>query len=412
MSLILSECGLLSNCQSGFRGLHSTVTALLEATNEWAYNIDHGNVNAVMFLDLKKAFDTVDHEILLVKLNAYGISGVEKNWFRSYLNERRQRCFVNGHSSTNRFLQCGVPQGTILGPLLFLIYINDPPNSLSHSLARLFADDSHLTYASNNISDINIKFNEDLASVSEWLSANRLTLNQTKTEFMLIGSRQRINTFSSMPSLIINDIAVKQVSHTKSLGVHIDENLSWNVHIDKLCKKVASGIGALKRIRRFVDISTLQLIYNSLVQPYFDYCSVVWDSCGSILTEKIQKLQNRAARVLTSADYDTNVDYLLEELGWKNLNLQRKIAKAVMVYKSLNGLAPEYLAQLLVHRSSVTNYTLRDTSGKLALPQPHTNYLKNSFSYSGAVLWTSLPAGLRQATTLSKFKSDLSNFIR
>ena len=269
-----------------------------------------------------------------------------------------------------------------------------------------------MTYVSNNISDINIKFNEDLASVSEWLSANRLTLNQTKTEFMLIGSRQRINTFSSMPSLIINDIAVKQVSHTKSLGVHIDENLSWNVHIDKLCKKVASGIGALKRIRRFVDISTLQLIYNSLVQPYFDYCSVVWDSCASILTEKIQKLQNRAARVLTSADYDTNVDYLLEELGWKNLNLQRKIAKAVMVYKSLNGLAPEYLAQLFVDRSSVTNYTLRDTSGKLALPQPHTNYLKNSFSYSGAVLWTSLPAGLRQATTLSKFKSDLSNFIR
>ena len=115
--LFLSEDNLLTNCQSGFRGLHSTVTALLEATNDWSYNIDHGSVNAVLFLDLKKAFDTVDHEILLGKLNSYGIYGVAGNWFRSYLSERKQKCFVNGHFSTNRLLRCGVPQGTILGPL-------------------------------------------------------------------------------------------------------------------------------------------------------------------------------------------------------------------------------------------------------------------------------------------------------
>ncbi len=261
----ISESKLLTNYQSGFRGLHSTVTTLLEATNEWAYNIDSGNVNAVMFLDLKKEFNTVDHEILLNKLNAYGIKGTAGNWFRSYLNERNQKCFVNGHFSSSRLLQCGVPQRTILGPPL--------PNCLKHSRARMFADDTNLTYASNNIYEINHNFNEDLASVSEWLSANKLTLNQTKTEFMLIGSRQRINTFQSTPLLAINNVPVKQVSHTKSLGVHI-ENLSWNVHIEKLCKKVASGIGALKRIRPYVvPFTTMQLIYNCLVQPYFDYCS-------------------------------------------------------------------------------------------------------------------------------------------
>ena len=197
---------------------------------------------------------------------------------------------------------------------------------------------------------------------------------------MLIGSHQRMNTFHATPYLAINNVPVRQVSHTKSLGTYIDEKLSWNVHIEKLCKKVASGIGALKRIRPFVSPSTMQLIYNCLVQPYFDYCSVIWDSCGSTRADKLQKLQNRAARVLTSSSYDTNADYLFEILGWKNLASQRKIAKAIMVYKSVNGLAPDYLSEMFVDRSNITNYTLRDTTGKLAIPQPRTNYLKNSFS--------------------------------
>ena len=187
---------------------------------------------------------------------------------------------------------------------------------------------------------------------------------------MLIGSHQRMNTFHETPSLAINNVPVRQVSHTKSLGTHIDEKLSWNVHIEKLCKKVASGIGALKHIRPFVSPSTIQLIYNCLVQPYFDYCSVIWDSCGSTCADKLQKLQNRAARVLTSSSYDTNADYLFEILGWKNLASQHKIAKAIMVYKSVNGLAPDYLSEMFVDRSNITNYTLRDTPGKLAIPQP------------------------------------------
>ena len=161
----------------------------------------------------------------------------------------------------------------------------------------MFADDTHMTYSSNNINDIDLYFNEDLLNVSEWLSANRLTLNQTKTEFMLIGSRQRIRTFNSEPALAFNNIPVKRVSHTTSLGMYIDQHLSWSAHIDNLYKKVASVMGALKRIRPFVNSNTLQMIFSSLIQPYFDCCSVVWDSCGATLAGKIQKLQNRAARV-------------------------------------------------------------------------------------------------------------------
>ena len=148
-------------------------------------------INAVVFLDLKKAFDTVDHEILLPKLNLYGINGIAHQWFQSYLEDRTQMCSINGLLSSSCFLSCDVSQGTIVGPLLFLLYINDLPNCLSNCEPRMYADDTHLTYASNNIQT---SLNEDLENVDNWLRANKLTLNMTKTEFMLIGSRQRLST--------------------------------------------------------------------------------------------------------------------------------------------------------------------------------------------------------------------------
>ena len=153
----------------------------------------------------------------------------------------------------------------------------------------------------------------------------------------------------------------------------------------------------------------MQVILSGLIQPYFDYYSVVWDSCGATLAGKIQKLQNRAARVLTGCklqnraareltNYDVSTDILFEKLGWKDLQSQRKIAKGTMVYKALNGLTPDYLTQMFTERSRITNYTLRDTGDKLALPQARTNDLKDSFSYSGAVLWNSLPYEVQHAS--------------
>ena len=146
----------MSKHQSAFRTLHSTVTALLDATDSWAYNIDIGNVNAVVFLDLKKAFDTVDHHILLSKLNLYGLTGVSHKLFSSYLDNRTQKCVVNGSLSECCTLKCGIRQGIILGPLLFLLYINDLPNCLSHSVPRMYADDTHLTYSNGNIHSVQL----------------------------------------------------------------------------------------------------------------------------------------------------------------------------------------------------------------------------------------------------------------
>ena len=186
----------ITNRQSDFRSLHSTATTLLESTDSRAFNIDRGNVNTVVFLDLKKAFDTVDHEVLLAKLNLYGIQESAYDWFKSYLiiNNRTQKCVVNGSLSKACSVGCGVPQGTILGPLLFLIYINDLPNCLSSCQPRIYADDTHLTYASADLHSTQSSLNRDLSSIHRWLLYKKLTLMSTKTEFMLIGSRQKLST--------------------------------------------------------------------------------------------------------------------------------------------------------------------------------------------------------------------------
>ena len=168
---------------------------------------------------------------------------------------------------------------------------------------------------------------------------------------MLIGSRQRLRTFQSAPNLTINGTPIKQVSQAKSLGVYVDENHSWTTHT----KEIASGIGALKRVRPFVPVNTLMTIFNSLVQPHFNYCCKIWDSCCKTLAAKLQKPQNRAARVLTFSGYDASADPLIEILGWQKLESQRSFHKAVMVYKSLNGLAPEYMRSICLY--TVTPYT-------------------------------------------------------
>ena len=264
-------------------------------------------------------------------------------------------------------------------------------------------------YAIDTLSIYETKLNETISDNEVNILGYDLVRHYRTTDagggvcfFMLIGSRQRLSTLAVSPTITIYDNQVSQVTTAKSFGVTIDNKLDWSSHIDKLTKKVASGIGAIKRIRHLVSQATLLLIYQALIQPHFDYCNIVWGDCVITLQNKVQKLQNGAVRVLTYSNYDTDAGYLLKLLRWKNLACQQQIQRATMVYKSLHGLAPDYLCSKFERRE--TAYNLWDPENKLNVPLPRTNYYKSSFRYSGTTLWNRLPRDMRQAKSLGLFK--------
>ena len=195
----IKENNILTNSQFGFRKSHSTTTSLLKSTNKWLLNIDKGLINGVLFLDLRKAFDTVDHKILIDELKLYGITGNTLNWFISYLDKRYQTCKVNNVRSSRKLIECGVPQGSNLGPLLIVLYVNDLPNCLDQAEPSMFADDTNISTSAGSVEKLETQLNIELDKIYRWLVANRLTLNVSKTEYMIIGSRHKLGKIEKDP---------------------------------------------------------------------------------------------------------------------------------------------------------------------------------------------------------------------
>lgn len=408
----LNSHGLLSKYQSGFRPLHSTVTALLDVTNQWYLNIDNSMINMVVFLDLAKAFDTVSHNILLKKLELYGVKGKSLDWFTSYLTNRQQQCVVEGCISKSQVVDCGVPQGSILGPLLFLIYINDLPGCLQHVKPHMYADDTILSAASTSTVELQDKINIDLSHIKNWLLANKLSLNVTKTEYIFFGTDFKLSNLGKVLPVMIGEKEIKRVETTKHLGVHLDENLKWNEHIDKLCAKVSRAVNGLKQARDYVPISILNIIYKSLIQPIFDYCDIVWGNLDKGLAIRIQKLQNRAARIITFQGYDIRSADILKQLGWETLVSRREKHLSLLMYDTVNKNVPTYLSDLFINCCENNPYKsrLRNTQNNLDINHlPKTEYFKGSFLYRGTKLWNSLPEECKTSKSKLIFKKSLSN---
>ena len=404
---------LLFSQQSSFRLLHSVLTCLLKCTNDWYLNLENSEYTAVTFIDLKKAFDTVNHDILIQKLEHYGVQNKEIRWFRSYLTNRKQCCKVNGQLSDLESITTGVPQGSCLGPLLFIIYVNDLHFSLRHSDVNMYADDTSLSFSSKSIQLINECVNEDLGYLKSWLNANKLSLNVTKTQSLVIGGSKRLNDLEKVggvkPQFNVGEETVSIIRKAKYLGVMVDQHLNWKEQITTIKKKVSRGIGMLKYSKKFLPLLTIQSMYKSLVEPYLRYCCPVWGSCGSTAINELQKLQNRAARIVTNSRYDASAKPIIKKLGWHTVSEMIQMETLSMVYKSINDLAPTYLTEMFSRLSDSSKRELRNTRSDLEIPMRKSANGQKCFSYKGATMWNRLSQESKLSPTLKTFKKSIAN---
>ena len=406
----LNSNNLLAKEQSGFRTLHSTLTCLLKSTDDWYSSLDKGQLVGLVLIDLKKALDTVDHNILCQKLEHYGLQGRELTWFKSYLSNRKQYCSINGAESELMDINIGVPQGSCLGPLLFLLYINDLPQAVKNSKVAMYADDTSISYRSDDIHKLQEAMNKDLTTVAEWLKGNKLSLNVAMTKAMAISTKQKERSLTRNKeelTLKIQEEPIDNVLITKYLGIQVDRNLDWKDHIKALSSKISRAIGLLRHAKVFLPQDTLKTLYTGIVEPHFRFCCSVWGNCGAMEKNQLQKLQNRAARILTSSCHDADARPLLNTLGLKTIQDLIDTEINTMVFKALNGLAPEYLSNLFIRNSESHLMALRNTSTDLQLPKKSATNGQKCFSYRGAKSWNCLPFQIKQASSLKVFKAKL-----
>ncbi|MCG8048030.1 MAG: reverse transcriptase domain-containing protein, partial [Candidatus Thiodiazotropha endolucinida] len=300
----LNKYNILHENQSGFRQKHSCQTALIKLIDNWMECIDNGDVVGTLFLDFRKAFDLVDHDILVNKLSLYKVSPLALDWFKSYLHCRMQAIESKDGVSDLSHVRSGVPQGSILGPTLFLVYINDLPLYLNYTSSDFFADDTTIHTNNKDVNTIELKLQRDLEGAKLWSDQNKMQINYSKTTCMTVGTRQKLNDSRPL-NLIVDTIHIENVSKQKLLGIFIDANLTWSAHIDYLCSTISSKISLLRQLAVYVPTEVLKLFYQGYIIPLLDYGCVTWGTTSATNIERLEKLQKRAARIILRAEFTT-----------------------------------------------------------------------------------------------------------
>ena len=411
IELFLNEFNLIYENQFGFRKKHSTEHALTAIIEQIRANLDNKTFSAAVFIDLEKAFDTVNHSILLKKLNHYGITNIANRWLGSYLSNRMQNVSLNGVSSENEPISCGVPQGSILGPLLFLIYIDDLRFSLNNCSVFHFADDTNLLFSVKNPKIMSKIINHELKKLFEWLCSNRLSLNANKTEFLIF----RPPRANLRVTLRLNGVTIFESPKIKYLGIILDSRLTWKHHVNELCKKLGRSLGMLYKTRKLCNENILRSLYFSLFNSHASYGLAVWGQCLSEYYVKIERLQKRIIRAIKFADFNAPSKPLMKELQILSIKDLYLTKIASLMWDFDHGLLPDTLNKLFSRRSSVHNVNLRNVSeGRLyTATRYNTNYGSNSFSSIGSKLLNDLKdSGLYKYTDsklvfMKKYKKSL-----
>ncbi len=392
---------MLYQHQYGFRRSRDTQQPLIHLINKVydGLNKPQSEYSACVFLDLKKAFDTCDIPILLSKLKHYGFKGVSAKWFQNYLTNRKQYVEINGVKSEEKVLTHGVPQGSVIGPILFLLYINDLPNSTT-LFCSLFADDTIFCKTSSNLDTIKKLLNEELDKASVWFRANKLSLNVSKTKFMVfrLSSMQPVNNNFR---IFINGEEVERISNeseTKSfkfVGVHLDEFLNWNEHTKMVKNKVSSSLYALNQIKNVLPSKTLKTIYSSMILPHLNYSNITWGLSKSKDIDQIRKQQKRAIRIIVGANYNAHTEILFGQSKILKFDDLVNINIINFTSKFFHKKLPESFDNMFKVLSS-------QRSKKLLISIPKTKHLEYFPAVSFPKLWNNLRNEIRLSGSVKK----------
>ena len=398
----LQAHSLLTAAQSGFLPKDSTVFQLLSIYDDLCKSLDTRTTTQIIFFDISKAFDKVWHQGLIHKLSATGIRGQLLNWFCDYLHNRVQAVVLKGHTSTYLPLSAGVPQGSVLGPLLFLVYINDIVNDIE-SIIKLFADDTSMYLSLENCHVRTLTLNSDLKKISTWAKLWKVKFNQSKTELMTICNRVMPQT---MP-LEFEDVILEDTDSHKHLGVTLQNNCKWDLHVQSIISKCRVLISCLRSFKYRLSRKSLEIMYKSFIMPHFDFSDVVWDNCNCTLLDDLEKLHLDALRTIVGTVRGTSHVKLYTESGFTSLKERRFRHKILLYFKLVNSLAPPYLVNRVPPLTSQVNPYHRRNPLERYTPACRTELYKSSYFPSTTALWNNLPEDIRQTTSLSLLKRYL-----
>jgi hypothetical protein len=398
---------LLCKHQFGFQANNSTSDALLQFLDH-AYGMLHNNECLItIFLDFSKAFDTVDHSILLQKLEHFGFRGNTHSWLKSYLTNRKQYVCMSGEESSLCDVSIGVPQGSTLGPLLFLMYINDMYRSSDIMQAIHFADDTTLYHGGSDLVQMEATVNAELVKVDEWLCSNRLSLNTGKSTYMIINN----GSISSNIDLIIRNSSLKRVTRHKFLGVVIDSKLKFSDHVMMVAGRLSQSLGIMRRFSHIVSADAMRNLYFAFFYSHLTYAITAWGSACATAVNRVVNLTNRAIRLLPTPP-NPDADHLCKlhcVLDYQNCY---KYFVLVKMYKVINLTNNQYfsgrIGEFQTDHSHATRFRAR---GDLTLPFYRRTQCQRSFLYWGVKFWNELPEDLRSSPDVFNFKKQLKCYL-
>jgi hypothetical protein len=399
----LMDNSLLTVKNSGFKEKDSAICQLIKIVDNIYKALENGKEINLVFLDVFKAFHRVWHRGLLHKLRANGIAGSLLNWIDDYLHEREIRVVLNGQAAPWAKTNAGVPQGSVLGPLLFLVFINDVVDDIETDI-NLFADDTALMNIIDQLIESYDETNRDLVTLAKWADQWLVTYNASKTVSLHI-SKHRDKV--ALPQLSLKGTPITEAESHRHLGIDIDSSFTWQTHITRVAEKGAKCVGLMRRASRDLPRECLEKLYQTMVRPVLEYGGVIFDGSPETHTSPLDKVQREAALVCTGAYKHTKTVKLMEELGWETLESHRAKQRTVLMYKIQNNIAPNYLSEAcppLV--GQVSNYNLRN-SDNIALPMGTRSAYVNSFMPSAVRLWNSLDTDLKNSSSLDSFKYNL-----